>query len=100
MTTKTTLHNTREGSLPDRIAALRQGESLALVRPLANGKESFEEWVGATRRLMGKEISPPLARVRQRHPERVFETETGTTLTSNNRMYVTLIITRLADNDL
>lgn len=98
MPTKNSTNRTREDSLPTRLAALEQGESLAIVRPLANRKESFEEWVTATKRLMGKEISTPLARVKERHPDRVFETETGTTLTSGNRMYVTLIITRLADN--
>ena len=97
MTANNTHRPLREDSVTSRIAALDQGESLAIVRPLANKKETFAEWVTATRSLLGKQISPPLARVKQRFPERDFETETGTTITSGNRLYVTLIVTRLAD---
>ncbi len=97
MTAKGTNASLREDSLPSRISALQQGQNLTIARPLANGSESFDAWITATKRLMGKEISAPLARVKERHPERVFETETGTLLTSGNRIYVTLIVTRLAD---
>jgi hypothetical protein len=96
-TTNTMLRGTRQGSIADRLAGLAQGENVTLSVPHGAAADSFDAWVIATKKRMHANIAPTIARVRDRHPSRTFETETGVMVSSQNRAHVVMVITRLAD---
>lgn len=95
--TITSTRGYRPGSVADRLAALNVGENLTLSAPHGPAGDSFDAWVKATRQRMQANLSPTLDRVRNRHPERVYETETGVMISGSNRAHVVLVVTRLAD---
>jgi hypothetical protein len=88
---------TRPGSVADRLANLAQGENVTLSIAHGPAADSFDAWVIATKKRMHANTAPTIARVRDRHPERVFEAETGVMISSQNRAHVVMVITRLAD---
>ena len=92
--TRTSLH---PGSIPDRIAGLGVGENFTVSAPHGAAADSFDAWVEATKRRLMNNVGPKVTQVKERHPERVYATETGVMISGSNRAHVVLVVTRLAD---
>jgi hypothetical protein len=88
---------TRPGSVTDTLAALQVGENLTISRPHGKASDSFDQWVQITKRKLSSSMTPNMARVTDRFPDRDFEIETGVMISSQNRAHVVLVVTRLAD---
>lgn len=86
------------GSMVDRLASLEEGDSLTISRPYREQLAEFDRWVSAAKRSMIGNMTPALARLRERHYERNYEIETGVMISGNNRAHVVLVVTRLADD--
>lgn len=83
----------REGSVVDQLLKLEVGESYAKVRRI-DGEGASGVSVTHMKRGLAGQASKDVLRVQKSEPKRQFASETGITVTSNNDLYATLIITR------
>lgn len=81
------------GSMTDRLARLEVGECEARTVAISHKASGVEDLIRAKRSLVGL-TTPTVARVLERFPERKFEIDSGVLVTSGNRIYSTVVITR------
>lgn len=94
---KTTERAPRElqpGSLTDRLARLEVGEYDSRVT-LIPSRFSTPDDLSKAKRSLVSTTTPTVARVLERFPDRRFEVDSGVLVTTANRIYSTIVITRV-----
>lgn len=87
----------REGSLMHQLVNMEVGETIAFAQNQGEAEGLFDEWVQTTKRRLGNRVSPRLTALEKRYPKRSYTLESGVCITTQNRAYVLVLVTRLAD---
>lgn len=93
--------NTRSRNLPseaEQVAVLDIGQCHWKMREVAlTPEESTDAMLIAEKRKLCSAATTTIKRVQDRHPDRFYETTTCVVVASNNRLYVGVMIQRVAD---
>lgn len=82
------------GSMTDRLARLEVGDCESRVVAISHKASSADDLSRAKRSLVSL-TTPTVARVLERFPERRFEIDSGVLVTTGNRIYSSIIVTRI-----
>lgn len=83
------------GSLTDALARLEVGETLSRVREMDLTRKLVPADFVEAKRSMVSTITPTTARVLERFPERRFEIESGTVMSSGHSLYCVCLVKRI-----
>ena len=89
--------STRTGSLTDRLLALAVGDETTLTAYIDPGEhDASEDGLSAAKTLLSTTASKAITRAKQRVAGLEYQTESAAFVTSRNRIYVAVIVTRIS----
>lgn len=88
---------TRTGSLTDRLLSLARGEETTLTRYMDPASDDLsEEGLSAAKTGLTAKATKAVSRAKTGAAELEFQTESAAFITTRNRLYVAVLITRTA----
>jgi len=85
----------QSGSLTDRLARLEIGDALSQVREMDLTRKLVPADFIEAKRALVSTVTPSTARVIERYPERKFEIESGTVMSSGHSLYCVCFVKRI-----
>lgn len=93
--TGATRRGARPGSLTDRLLALEVGQEHSMTVYLDPSQDDVsEEGLSAAKTKLTNTASKTIARIKQTYPKMDFQTESAVIVTSRNRIYAIVLVTR------
>lgn len=93
--TPSTRRGARPGSLTDSLLALDLGQEHAITRYLDPAVDDVsEEGLSAAKTRLTSTASKTITRIKQTYPKLDYQTESAIVITTRNRIYAAVIVTR------